>query len=148
MREELSQWVKDSTYPTEQGLIHSEVLFFSQIFKYIEDVVRTPELEAGLDEINEDEEAEDIQEMASESMDRILQFDTKGLKKELERWAQPLPPVISEEQRKELVLKLTEVLDDKVGMDLEEPVKALLTKLKELPSQEDVVEGPQMRGDR
>jgi hypothetical protein len=140
--------VKDSTYPTEQGLIHSEVLFFSQIFKYIEDVVRTPELEAGLDEINEDEEAEDIQEMASESMDRILQFDTKGLKKELERWAEPVPPEITEEQRKELVTKLTEVLDDKVGMDLEEPVKVLLTKLKELPSQEDVVEGPQMRGDK
>lgn len=145
MRDDLTQWVTDSTYPTVKGLVSSEVLYFSQIFQYIEDVVITPELEAGLDEINKDEEAEDIQEMAEESIERILQFDTKGLKKELERWNKPEAPVISEEEREVLIERLQEVLDDKVDMDLEEPIKALIKRLEDLPSKEDVIEGPQLR---
>mmetsp|Transcript_26250 Transcript_26250/g.46934 ORF Transcript_26250/g.46934 Transcript_26250/m.46934 type:complete len:440 (+) Transcript_26250:4316-5635(+) len=144
MRAELAQWVKDSTYPTERGLIHSEALFFSQIFQYIEDVVITPEVEAGMGEIHEDEEAEDIKEMASESMERILLFDSKGLKKELERWAQPVAPVVSEEERKALISKLQEVLDDKVEMDLEQPIKDLIQRLQDMSPIENAEEGPNM----
>ena len=124
MRNELKEWVKQSTFPTPKGRAPNELLVLSQIFAYIQDIV-IPEEEHV--EVNHAE----LKDLVEESMERVLTFDNKELNEILEKLEKSDLKELSKEDKARYLEKLGDVLDAKLSFEDNQRIEAQIKRLEE-----------------
>eukprot|EP00361_Fabrea_salina_P006792 CAMPEP_0202437260 /NCGR_PEP_ID=MMETSP1345-20130828/28592_1 /ASSEMBLY_ACC=CAM_ASM_000843 /TAXON_ID=342563 /ORGANISM="Fabrea Fabrea salina" /LENGTH=171 /DNA_ID=CAMNT_0049050959 /DNA_START=562 /DNA_END=1074 /DNA_ORIENTATION=- len=119
-RKGLKTWVFHSTHPLPGGPVQSEVLVFAQVFQYLHDSIM-PEEEAKIPLTPK--------VTLEESIDRILNFETKEITQILEELEEiEATTEISPEKRQKITEKLKEAIDQKLFFEERERIKTQLKK--------------------